>query len=168
MEDKKRLITFILFMITVLLLAWILLPTFSFAKNDIVLAAPADLIKAEVEVSDGWAKPSLKGRDVGVAYITLENVSGKALALVGAETEVAARTEVHTHIHGDDGTMQMREVERLDLLPRKKQVFKPGGLHLMLFGLKQPLEAGQKFTVKLKFDDISTEEVEVTVRDNGE
>ena len=157
MEDKKRLIMYVLYGIMVLLLAWILLPTFSFAKQ----------ATHQVQVSDSWAKPTLIGRDVGVAYITLENTSDKALALVSAETAVAERAEIHTHIHNENGTMQMRELEKLELKPNDKQVFEPGGLHLMLFGLKQPLKADQKFTVTLTFDDASTEQVEVMVRTNG-
>lgn len=157
MEDKKRLITFILFVIMALLFTWILLPTFSFAKES----------SHHVQVSDAWAKPTLIGRDVGVAYVTLENLGSKGLTLVSAETEVAERAEIHTHIHNENGTMQMRQLERLEILPNATQTFEPGGLHLMLFGLKQPLKAGQKFTVTLKFDDASSQQVEATVRANG-
>lgn len=157
MQDNKRVILYVLYGIMVLLLAWVLLPTFSFAKS----AAP------KLEITNSWAKPTLIGRNVGVAYVTLENLSDKALTLLSAETEVAERAEIHTHIHNANGTMQMRELEKLNLLPNDKQVFEPGGLHLMLFGLKEPLQAGQKFTVTLKFDDESSKQVEVAVRDNG-
>jgi len=155
MEDKKRLITAILFIIMALLFTWILLPTFSFAQN------------SAVKIEQAWAKPTLIGRDMGVVYLTIENISDEARSLIAAQTDVAERTEIHTHMHGEDGTMQMRQLETLELAPSAAKTFKPGGLHFMLFGLKQPLKEGDEFTMTLKFDDESAEKIHVMVRENG-
>lgn len=42
--------------------------------------------------------------------------------------------------------------------------FEPGGLHVMLIGLQQDLEAGDHFEISLQFKESGTIAVEVSVR----
>ncbi len=163
MKDRK--IQFILFAIAVLILTWLLLPVFSFASSEQVKMEKADA-PVLVKATQAWAKPTLKGQSVGAAYVTLKNDGKKALALVDVSASIAGRAEIHTHIH-EDGIMQMRQLPRLDVLPKTDQVMQPGGLHLMLFDLKEPLEKGKNFTLTLKFSDGMSKEVQVDVRDVG-
>jgi periplasmic copper chaperone A len=55
--------------------------------------------------------------------------------------------------------MAMRHVEALEIAPGKTEIFQPGGLHLMLFGLKAPIEAGQDVPLTLQFEDGTTREI---------
>ena len=117
-------------------------------------------------VSNAWAKPTLKGQMVGAAYMTLENKTSKAVGLVNASASVAGRVEIHNHME-QNGVMQMRKLSRLDVMPNGSQTLKPGGLHLMLFDLMQPLQEGQDFTIDLTFADGSTQQVAAKVRNAG-
>ena len=60
--------------------------------------------------------------------------------------------------------MQMREVDSL-LLPAGKAVsFEPGGYHLMLLGVQQPLEEGVDYSLRLLFSGCSEQLVQAKVR----
>jgi copper(I)-binding protein len=82
---------------------------------------------------------------------------------VGARSDAAATVELHTHIN-DDGVMRMRQVEDIAIPAGGETVLQPGGLHLMLIGLHQPLQPGDSLTLELEFDDGSTRSLTVPVR----
>ena len=58
--------------------------------------------------------------------------------------------------------MKMRRVETVELAPGEPLVLAPGGLHVMMMGLEEPLVDGKSFPLTLNFERAGT--VEVTVR----
>lgn len=113
-----------------------------------------------------FAYASAAGAKAGGAFISLEN-RGPADRLVAARADIAARTELHEHIH-DNGVMKMREVEGGLPLPEGGVVeMKPGGLHVMLMGLKAPLTEGETLPVTLVFESGLELAVEVPVVARG-
>ena len=66
----------------------------------------------------------------------------------------------------DNGVMKMRQLENLPLTAKKPATLGPGGDHLMLIGLKQPLKAGETvaLTLTVQFADKSTEKINVTAQ----
>ena len=66
------------------------------------------------------------------------------------------------------GQMTMRARPEGLLIPAGGQVdLAPGGLHLMLIGVREPLAAGQTLPVELRFEKAGTVTVELTVRPRG-
>ena len=63
------------------------------------------------------------------------NAKGSEDRIVSADTDIAKKVELHTHVH-EDGIMRMREVEYFDLPAQ----LDPSGDHIMLLGLKHPLQ----------------------------
>jgi hypothetical protein len=57
--------------------------------------------------------------------------------------------------------MTMRTVARLAIGPGQSAVLEPGGLHIMLMGLRAPLEKGQTFALTLRFERAGAIEVEL-------
>ena len=112
-----------------------------------LLAPPA---RAQtVTVEHPWARATAEHAEVGAAYATL--TAGTADRLTGATTPLAAKVEVHEVIH-DDNVMRMRELSGgLPLEAGKTVTLAPGGYHLMLTGLKQPLKPGETFPLTLTF-----------------
>lgn len=117
----------------------------------------------EFTVSQVWAKQSIPGAENGAAYLTITNQSEQPLYVIGASTEVARAVEVHEHIHEQD-VMRMRRVPELEIPANKTITFAPGGLHLMMFGMKEPLTPGQTFEIQLLFKGGHTETVVAEVR----
>ena len=113
-------------------------------------AAHADHQMAEgIVLSNAWVRPPIMGRDVAAGYVDIAN-GGNADRLIAVESDVAERVELHTHID-DNGIMKMRRVDGVDLPSGETVMFKPGGLHLMLFNVD--LSQGQTdTTLTLKFE----------------
>ena len=97
-------------------------------------------------------------------FLTLKNVGTVDHAVVAATSTAAEHVELHTHVM-DGEVMRMRQIEKIDVKAGQTTVLEPGGLHVMLLGLKQPLEAGVVVRVDLTFDDGSTESVDAPVKD---
>lgn len=125
--------------------------------------SPAKANTQDVSVSDAYARPTVAGQSQGGAFLRLHNSSTRVQTLLSAETPIAARTELHTHIH-ENGVMKMRQIKGIRIPAKGTVVLEPGGLHLMFFDLKHTLEVGKSFPVKLKFDTGRSQTVTVTVR----
>lgn len=83
--------------------------------------------------------------------------------MIAADSPVAERTELHTHIN-NKGVMRMRQVPSITVPAHGKAVLQPGGYHIMFFNLKQPLTVGQQFPLNLHFQDGGSQTLTVTVR----
>ncbi len=112
-----------------------------------ILGLLASVAAAEpVSVRNAWVRAPVAGQPVAGAYLDLE--SANDAALVGAETPAAGRVELHS-MTMEGGVMKMRQVGRIGLPAGKAVKLAPGGLHLMLFDLKQPLKPGSKVPLTL-------------------
>ena len=96
----------------------------------------------------------------GAAYLRIENGGARAARIVSAHSPVAGRVEFHAH-EMDAGVMKMRQLDSVEVPARGAVSFEPGGLHLMLIGLEEPLVAGKGFALTLVFQEAG--EVELTV-----
>jgi copper(I)-binding protein len=84
------------------------------------------------------------------AFMTL--TSTQAVKLVAVSSPVAGTVEVHEMKMVDD-MMKMRQLQSLDLPPGQPVKLAPGGYHLMLLNLKQPLKEGDKVPLTLEVED---------------
>lgn len=106
-----------------------------------------------VEATNVWARATPPGAKNGAVYLTLTNDTAKADRLIDAASDVAERVEIHTHLM-ENGVMRMRRVEGgVDVEPGTPVVFQPGGLHIMLIGLRKPLVPGDTFELVLTYRD---------------
>jgi periplasmic copper chaperone A len=124
------------------------------------LAAASLSTHAQVKVEGAWARPTVPGQQGGGGYLTL--TSQKADRLVGGHTPVAARFELHSMAMKGD-VMEMRQIEHIELPAGRQVALRPGGLHVMFIGLKQPLPVGAKVPVTLKFEQAGELKVEFEV-----
>lgn len=129
---------------------------------------PAGIILVEdggVMVHEAWARATAGASATGAAYVMLMG-GPQPDRLVAVSTPVAAAAQVHETID-DHGVMRMRPVAAVPIPPNGMVTFAPGGLHIMLTGLKQPLVAGQSFPLTLTFAHAAPVTVAVKVRALG-
>ena len=121
----------------------------------------------DIRIGPSYARATVAQQPSAGAYLTLENRGAAADRLLGVSTPVARSAEIHTmRMEGD--VMRMREVGALDLAPAAKVEMKPGsGYHIMLLGLKKPLQAGATFPMTLTFEKAGKVEVSVSVGENS-
>jgi copper(I)-binding protein len=118
----------------------------------------------ELAVADAWSRSTPPVAKVGVVYFTLRNDTGKSDRLLKLSSPVAAKVEVHrTEVL--DGIARMREVAVLHVDAGQTLEFQPGGLHVMLTGLRRPLVAGTAFDLDMLFEVAGPRRVRVAVRD---
>lgn len=120
---------------------------------------------AGIRAEQPWARATAPQQKVGGAYVTLTSPSNDRL--IGASSPVAARAELH-EMQMDGTVMRMRELANGLALPAGKAVaLAPGGYHIMLVDLKQPLVAGQVVPLQLRFQTAPPFDLQVRVAPVG-
>ena len=120
-----------------------------------------------IEISDPWARASANMQNAGAVYLTIHGGSeADVLTGVSVSSDVAGVAEVHETTMGDDGAMAMHQVAGIDVPADGEVRLEPGGYHVMLMQLSEPLEAGAEFDVTLTFENAGDVEVTATVRES--
>lgn len=129
----------------------------------LVGAAGADCAPGGIHVADAWSRATPPGLDAGAAYFVIHNNGGANDRLIGVSSPVAARAELH-RTTTEGGLAQMRHATAVDVNSGERVLFAPGGRHVMLTGLKQPLREGDTFPLVLKFEKAGSVQIPVEVR----
>ena len=136
----------------------------------LMLAAPAVLAQGyqlkNLVVDRPYAHATPPGAMAGGAYLTIENKGAAPDKLVAVASPVAKVVEIH-EMAMEGGVMKMRAVAGIEVKPGAKAELKPGGYHIMLMGLAQPLKAGEKFPLTLQFEKAGKLEVSVAIEAMG-
>ena len=119
-----------------------------------------------LHIDHPFARATPPGAHSGGAFFTVQNAGTRSVRLSGAASPAAASVELH-QMAMEGGVMRMRSVSAVEVQPGGKLELKPGGYHVMLSDLKQPLKAGDKFPMTLTFEGAGTIEVSVEVEDMG-
>ena len=104
-----------------------------------------------VQAEEPWARPAAIGAN-SAAYLILKNHGSSAVRLVGVSCSAAA-AELHRTVMKSEGVMGMEPAGEIEILPGGELLFEPGGLHVMLVGLGQPLTEGDVVALTFEFDD---------------
>lgn len=116
----------------------------------LALIAPLAALAGPIEVRDGYAHATSTAQPVGAGFLTLAN-GGAADRLLGVSCTCAQSAELHS-MSMDGGVMKMRKLDAIDIPAKGSVALEPGGMHLMLIGLKAPLAEGQQVPLELRFD----------------
>ena len=119
-----------------------------------------------ITVTMPWARATPGGAKVAGAFFGVTASAGTEDKLIGASSPAAATVELHDHID-DGGVMRMRRVEAIAVKADAPVTLKPGGLHLMLMDLRQPLKAGDAVDVTLKFEKAGEVKIKAEVAPIG-
>ena len=116
----------------------------------------------DLEITGAWIRATPPSRDVTAAYLVIENRSDRTRELLSVETPAAAYTELHTMRFVDD-MMEMEKIDRLEIPPKGAAALKPGGNHIMLFGVQKALLEGDSVSLVLRFADQAEQTVTAEV-----
>ena len=112
-------------------------------------------------VQDAWARPTVQGQTVGGGYFRIDG-GPTADRLLAVSADIAQSVELHT-MRMDGDVMRMRQLDSVDVPAKQSVEFKPGGMHVMLIGLKTPLKVGNSFPMTLRFEKAGSVSVNVRV-----
>jgi copper(I)-binding protein len=129
----------------------------------LIHATAADYHVGNLLISGAHARSTVPGQTSGAVYVTLENVGKSTDKLLAVTSPAAKSAEVHS-MQMDGNVMRMREVGELELKPAARIAMQPGdGYHIMLLGLKQALNPGEKIPLTLRFDKAGKIDIEAIV-----
>ena len=155
-------------------------------------AAETTEAAAEILIGDPWARQSPMGTTAGAVYMTITSPVDDALLSASVPEDVAGTVEIHETVMaeegmtettmaeeemtettmgedmgGDDGmdSMTMQPIDKLELPAGEEVALEPGGYHIMLLDLVEPLVAGESIEVTLEFESGATQTVTAEVRE---
>ncbi len=103
-----------------------------------------------VKVEDAWVRGTVASQKATGAFMRLTPAANARL--VAVQSPVAGVAEIHEMAMEND-VMKMRQIPGLDLAAGRTMELKPGGYHVMLMDLKQPLKGGEQVSITLVFED---------------
>jgi len=103
-----------------------------------------------IMINDPYVRAVPPGQMNTGVFMKIMNHSDQVRTIVGAESNASKIVELHTHVN-EDGMMKMRQIPSIEVPAKGHVMLKPGGLHVMLIGLKQSIEVDKPVAVTLVF-----------------
>lgn len=113
---------------------------------------------AGIAVADAWVKAT--DADMSAAFLVLSNSGEEDAEVVGVSTDLTDTAELH-----ETADEKMRAVESFTIPAGDSLLLEPGGDHLMLMDLTEPIEPGQEVTFTLEFADDSAVTIDATAKE---
>ena len=124
----------------------------------------AVLFGADVKIEGAYARASIPNVPNSAAFFVIKNNSDKDIAITSANSDIAEKNELHTHIK-ENKMMKMMKIEKLVVPAKSSLELKSGGDHVMLMGLKKELKVGDEINLELSFSDGDKKSIKVPVKD---
>lgn len=124
----------------------------------------AAVFGADVKIEGAYARASIPNVPNSAAFFVIKNNSDKDIAITSANSDIAEKNELHTHIK-ENKMMKMMKIEKLVVPAKSSLELKSGGDHVMLMGLKKELKAGDEINLELSFSDGDKKNIKVPVKD---
>ena len=125
-----------------------------------------DYALKSLKIDHPFARATPPGARVAGVFVAVENTGTQPDRLLSVSTPMAGVAELH-QMNVDAGVMKMRGIAGLEVRPGETLQLKPGGYHVMLSELRQPLKVGDRFPMTLKFQNAGAVEVSVWVEEMG-
>jgi hypothetical protein len=123
--------------------------------------------QSRLSVEDGWVRLMPPVAPNSAAYFTLNNQGKTAVDLIAVESDVAGVLELHTIV--EEGELRrMQQLQKVTVPAQGIVQFKPGSYHVMLIGLKKPLQENQIVPFTLRFASGESLAVSLPVKQDGE
>ena len=143
---------------------------FAFAALFALLSAPAraqEVKAGDLVITQAWSRATPAGAKVAGGYLTVENKGASPDRLISGSGEFAGKIEIH-EMAMNNGVMTMRPLDKgLAIEPGKTVKLAPGGYHLMLMDLKNPIKQGEKVPLELQFEKAGKVTVSLDVQGVG-
>ena len=129
-----------------------------------LLVLCSSLSAGQIMIYDAYARSSGPLAKAGAAYMRIMNHSDESDRLIGVQSDIAKKTELHTHVKDDNGIMKMvRLDEGIKIGAKKGHSLIRGGQHVMFMGLKEPFETGKIISLKLLFEKAGEVGIEIVI-----
>jgi copper(I)-binding protein len=115
-----------------------------------------------------WSRPTPKGANIAGGYLTITNKGKVADRLIGGGSPAASQIELHEMANVDGATKTRVLANGLEIKPGETVKLRPGAHRILLLGLKEPFELGQKVNGTLVFEKAGSVEIVYNIEENAE
>ena len=129
-----------------------------------ILAYSVSVHAGSMQIENAFAPASMGAGKSGAIYFSVSNAGTETDKLVAVSTPAARKAQLHTTLN-EDGVMKMRMLKAIEIPAGGHAGLKPGGDHLMLFGLVEPLKKGDAISLTLTFEKAGEVTIEVPIMD---
>ncbi len=126
--------------------------------------APFSYAEGDIVVRDAWVREVPPGASVSAAYMTIENKGSQVDKLTALSSDAAENVEIHMSNVDENGIAKMERIKTLELPAGESLELKPGGMHVMLIGLKESLIGIESVTMNLSFEKAGDMLIKVPVK----
>ena len=119
-----------------------------------------------IDIGHPWSRPTPKDASIAGGYLTITNKGKTADRLIGGDSPAAGQIEVHEVVEVDGMTKTRALANGIEIKPGKTVELKPGSYRLLLLGLKEPFQLGQKVKGRLVFEKAGPVEIVYNVEEN--
>jgi copper(I)-binding protein len=113
-----------------------------------------------------WSRPTPKGANIAGGYLTITNKGKIADRLIAGGSPAASQVELHEMASVDGMTRTRVLANGLEIKPGQTVELKPGAHRILLLGLKEPFELGQKVNGTLVFEKAGSVEIIYNIEEN--
>ncbi|SMY35504.1 copper chaperone PCu(A)C [Photobacterium andalusiense] len=128
-----------------------------------IITMPITVTATTIEIAYPWSKAVPPTSNVAAAFLSIINHSDVDDTLIAARSPIAQIVELHTQ-NNNNGLIQMRQVETINVAAEQQQQLAPGGLHIMLFNLIEVPTIDSHFPLTLTFKHAGEITVNVAVK----
>ena len=118
----------------------------------LLIITSLNLYATDLKITDAKIRLVPPTSSVSALFMKIKNNTKKDLKITSIESNISKIVELHNMIM-DNGGMQMRPVENIELKANSITELKRGGLHVMFIELKKPLKDGDIHKIKINLDD---------------
>lgn len=149
---------------TIVRMIYVIVAAAGFAASG---AAAHDFKAGALDIAHPWSRPTPKGANIAGGYLTITNKGKVADRLIGGASPAANQIEVHEMVEVDGVTKTRPLANGIEIKPGKTVELKPGALRIVLLGLKEPFQVGQKVKGTLVFEKAGTVEIVYNIEENA-
>jgi len=132
-----------------------------------VLAQAHEHKKGPLTVVHPWSRATAPSQKAGGVFLRIKNASDLPDRLIGVESNLSEVASLHVMIRDGD-VMKMRPVEGgVDVPANGEVVLAPGGIHVMLIGLREQLIKETTISLTLIFERAGRLEIDAVVEAAG-
>jgi copper(I)-binding protein len=122
------------------------------------------VVETGISVKEPWSRQTMVDGN-GAAFMTITNGTSQDDRLVSAATSVAQHTELHETVEQNGVMSMIPQPDGFPLPAGETLKLEPGGKHIMLVSLLNPLQPGETYRLKLIFEKAGPITIEVPVRE---
>jgi len=141
-----------------------------FVAASLLIATAAgahDFKVGTLDIGHPWSRPTPADASIAGGYLTITNKGKTADRLISGASPAAGQIEMHEVVDVDGMAKTRPLANGIEIKPGKTVELKPGALRIVLLGLKEPLQAGQKIKGTLMFEKAGPVDIIYNVEENA-